>query len=162
MSKPYGILHNNQPWWRHQMETFSALLALCAGNSPVFFILTSHDDVIKWKNFPRYWPFVRGIHWLPVNSPHTGQWRGDLMFHLICTVTNPWANNREADYLRRHRASLWRHHNDKDRGVDPSGVEVTLTNIYPPISRTFNVLMRGLTLLPPALLYRELPSINGR
>ena len=23
------------PWWRHQMETFSALLALCSGNSPV-------------------------------------------------------------------------------------------------------------------------------
>ena len=22
-------------WWRHQMETFSALLALCAGNAPV-------------------------------------------------------------------------------------------------------------------------------
>ena len=21
-----------------------------------------HDDVIKWKHFPRYWPFVRGIH----------------------------------------------------------------------------------------------------
>ena len=26
---------NYQPWWRHQMETFSALLAICAGNSPV-------------------------------------------------------------------------------------------------------------------------------
>ena len=25
------------PWWRHQMETFSALLAICAGNSPVNF-----------------------------------------------------------------------------------------------------------------------------
>ena len=25
----------NRPWWRHQMETFSALLAICAGNSPV-------------------------------------------------------------------------------------------------------------------------------
>ena len=24
-----------RPWWRHQMETFSALLAICAGNSPV-------------------------------------------------------------------------------------------------------------------------------
>ena len=24
-----------KPWWRHQMETFSALLALCVGNSPV-------------------------------------------------------------------------------------------------------------------------------
>ena len=23
------------PWWRHKMETFSALLALCAGNSPL-------------------------------------------------------------------------------------------------------------------------------
>ena len=23
------------PWWRHQMETFFALLAICAGNSPV-------------------------------------------------------------------------------------------------------------------------------
>ena len=29
----------------------------------------SHDDVIKWINFPRYWPFVRGIHRSPVNSP---------------------------------------------------------------------------------------------
>ena len=26
---------DEQPWWRHQMETFPALLALCAGNSPV-------------------------------------------------------------------------------------------------------------------------------
>ena len=26
---------NTLPWWRHQMETFSALLSLCAGNSPV-------------------------------------------------------------------------------------------------------------------------------
>ena len=23
--------------------------------------LDAHDDVIKWKHFPRYWPFVRGI-----------------------------------------------------------------------------------------------------
>ena len=29
-----------------------------------------HDDVIKWKHFPRHWPFVRGIHPAPVNSPH--------------------------------------------------------------------------------------------
>ena len=26
---------DNQTWWRHQMETFSAILAICAGNSPV-------------------------------------------------------------------------------------------------------------------------------
>ena len=61
-------------WWRHQMETFSALLALCAGISPVL-----------------------------VNSPHKGQWRGTLMFSLICAWINDWANNREAGDLRRHR-----------------------------------------------------------
>ena len=26
----------------------------------------SHDDVIKWKHFSRYWPFLRGIHRSPV------------------------------------------------------------------------------------------------
>ena len=62
-------------WWRHQMETFSALLALCAGNSSV-----------------------------PVNSPHKGQWRGALMFSLICVWINGWVNNPEAGDLRRYRA----------------------------------------------------------
>ena len=62
-----------ESWWRHQMETFSALLALCAGNSPV-----------------------------SVNSPHKGQWRGALMFTLICAGINDWVNNREAGDLRRH------------------------------------------------------------
>ena len=63
-----------------------------------------HDDVIKWKYFPRYWPFVRGIHRSPVNSPHKGQWRGALMFSLICIWINGWVNNRGAGGLRRYRA----------------------------------------------------------
>ena len=61
-------------WWRHKMETFAALLALCAGNSS------------------------------PVNSPHKGQWHGALMFSLICARINGWANNGEAGDLRLHRA----------------------------------------------------------
>ena len=63
-----------------------------------------HDDVIKWKHFPRHWPFVRGIHRSPVNSPHKGQWRGALMVSLICVWINGWVNNREAGDWRRHRA----------------------------------------------------------
>ena len=63
-----------------------------------------HDDVIKWKNFPRYWPFVRGIHRSPVNYPHIGQWRGALMFSLIWSWMNDWVNNREAGGVRRHSA----------------------------------------------------------
>ena len=62
-----------------------------------------HDDVIKWKHFPRYWPFVRGIHRSPVNSPHKDQWRGALMWSLICVWINGWVNNREAGDLRPHR-----------------------------------------------------------
>ena len=63
------------PWWRHQMETFSALLAICAGNSPV-----------------------------PGEFPHRGQWRGALMLSLICVLINGWVNNRRAVDLRRYRA----------------------------------------------------------
>ena len=64
----------------------------------------THDDVIKWKHFPHCWPFVRGIHWSPVNSPHRGHWRGALMFSLICAWLNGWVNSREVSDLRRHRA----------------------------------------------------------
>ena len=63
-----------------------------------------HDDVIKWKHVPRYWPFVRGIHRSPVNYPHKGQWHGALMFSLICARINGWVNNGGAGDLRRHRA----------------------------------------------------------
>ena len=60
-----------------------------------------HDDVIKWKHFPRNWPFVREIHRSPVNFLHKGQWRGALMFTLIYAWINDWVNNREAGDLRR-------------------------------------------------------------
>ena len=63
-----------------------------------------HDDVTKWKHFLRNWPSVRGIHRSPVNSPHKGQWRGALMFPLICVWINVSRNTREAGDLRRHRA----------------------------------------------------------
>ena len=72
-SSPSAAMHRALRW-RHQMEIFSTLLALCVGS-----------------------------HQSPVNSPHKGQWRRALMFSLICTWTNGWANNRNAGDLRRHR-----------------------------------------------------------
>ena len=42
-----------------------------------------HDDVIKWKHFPRYWPFVRGIHQsavFPAQRPVTRSF--DVFFDL--------------------------------------------------------------------------------
>ena len=68
------------PWswlvssWNHQMEAFSASLAIC-----------------------------EGIHRSPVNSPHKGQWRGSVIFSLICARTNVWTNHWDTSVLRRHR-----------------------------------------------------------
>ena len=61
-------------WWHHQMETFSALLALCAGNSPIT------------GEFPFQIPVTRIF---------------DVFFELCL---NKWLNNREAGDLIRHRA----------------------------------------------------------
>ena len=63
-----------------------------------------HDDVIKWRHFPRYWQFGRGIHRSPLNSPHKGQGRWTLMFSLICALINGRVNNGEVGDLRCHRA----------------------------------------------------------
>ena len=56
------------------------------------------------KTFPCHWPFVRGIHRSPVNSPHKGQCREALKFSLICAWTHSWVNNRDDGDLQHHRA----------------------------------------------------------
>ena len=64
----------NNIWWRHQMETFSALLALCTGNSPIT------------GKFHAKRPVTRsfGVFW--------------------CAWINGWVNSHEAGDLRRHCA----------------------------------------------------------
>ena len=65
-------------WWRHQMETFSALLALCEGNPPVT------------GGFPSQKPVTRIF---------------DVFFDLrLNKRPNGWANNWDADDLRRNGA----------------------------------------------------------
>ena len=61
-------------WWRHQMETFSALLALCEGTPLVA------------CGFPSQRPVTRSF---------------DVF--LICASTNNWVNNRDVGNLGRHR-----------------------------------------------------------
>ena len=63
-----------------------------------------NGDVINWKHFPHYSLFVREIQRSLVNSPQKGQWRGALLFSLICAWTNGWVNNRDAGDLTRHCA----------------------------------------------------------
>ena len=57
-------------WLWLSMKSIWTTVGCHTANSP---LNTLHDDVIKWKHFQHYWPFVRGIHRSPVNSPHKGQ-----------------------------------------------------------------------------------------
>ena len=64
------------PWWRYQMGIFSALLAVCAGNSPV-----TGEFPSQKASDAEVWCFLCSVPWI-----------------------NSWVNNREAGDLRRHRA----------------------------------------------------------
>ena len=93
--------------WQNYMQSDGLEKQWCPWQSVCTNIIMNfakHDDVIKWKHFPRYWTFVRGIHRWPVNSPHKGQCRGALMFSLTCAWISRWVNNHEAGDLRRYRA----------------------------------------------------------
>ena len=62
-----------------------------------------HDDVIKWKHFPRYWPFVRGIH--PAQRPVTRNF--DVFFDLNKRLSKQWWGW----WFETLSCSLWRHCN---------------------------------------------------
>ena len=73
-------------------------------------VILFHDDVIKWKHFPRYLPFVREIYRSPVNSPHKGQWRGAFMFFDL--RLNKRLNKRSWGWwFETSSYPLWRHCN---------------------------------------------------
>ena len=70
-----------------------------------------HDDVIKWKHFPCYWPFGRIIHHWPVNSSHKCQWCGALIYSLICALNKRLSKQSWGWLFEMPSLSLWRHCN---------------------------------------------------
>ena len=74
-------------------------------------LLSYHDDAIKRKHFPRYWPFVPGIHRLSVNSPHKGQWRGALIFFFDLRLKKRLGKQSRRRWFETPSRSLWRHCN---------------------------------------------------
>ena len=100
--RTYNITHSKcvLQWWIIPLDiVVTPIISGLLRVTPMFYGFQAHfhhDDVIKWKHFPRNWPFVREM-----NFPHKGQWRGALMFSLIYALINDWVNNREAGDLRR-------------------------------------------------------------
>ena len=78
-------------------------------------VLARHDDVMKWRHFPRNWPFVRGIHrsrWFPTQSPVTRSF--DVFFDLRLNKRlskQPWGW-----WFETPSCSLWRQCNDIGSG----------------------------------------------
>ena len=73
-------------WWRHQMETYSALLAICAGNSPVP------------GEFPTQRPVTRGF---------------DVFFGL--RLNKRLSKQSWGWWYETQSSSLWRHSNEEKR-----------------------------------------------
>ena len=79
-----------------------------------FFILgqgpDDHDDIVKCKHFPRSWPFERGNHRSPVNSPHKNQLRGASIF-FYRRLNKRLSKQSWGWWFQTPSRSLWRHRN---------------------------------------------------
>ena len=96
------FIETNQLLWWSRNKNCHYTAGIC---HPGLFLL-----ILTWcrnqmeKHLPRCWPYLPGIPRSPVNSPHKGQWRGALIFCVVCARTNCWTNTRDAGDLRRHGA----------------------------------------------------------
>ena len=66
----------------------------------------------KWKHLPRYWPFVRGTHRWPVNSPHKCHWRGALMLSFYLRLKKRSSKQSWGWWFETPSRPLWRHCNE--------------------------------------------------
>ena len=76
-----------------------------------------HDDVIKWKHFPRYWPLCgefTGHRWIP----HTKASDAELWcFFFICALNKLFSKQSWGWWFETTSCSLWRHCNVKQTMV---------------------------------------------
>ena len=69
--------------------------------------IPNNDEVIKWKHFPHYWPFVRGIHRSPQRLV---TWSFDILFHL--RLNKRLSKQSKGWWFETPSRSLWRHCNE--------------------------------------------------
>ena len=100
---PYGV---TTPQW-----VMEEIYCIIEGSQYSMICLISHDDVIKWKHFPRYWPFVRGIHRSSVNSPHKRPvtWTFDVFFDL--RLNERLSKQPRGWWFETPSRPSWRHYN---------------------------------------------------
>ena len=68
----------------------------------------SHDDVMKWKHFPRYWSFVRGIHqWIPCTKA------SDAELWCFLRLNKRLSKESWGWWFEMPSRPLWRHRNER-------------------------------------------------
>ena len=108
-----------------------------------------HDDVIKWKRFPRYWPLCGefpGHRWIPSQRPVTQSF--DVSF--ICAWIDGWVNNRNAGDLRRHCA----HHDITVMNVTLERIGFSVITLWLPYNY--------LSIIGTRLFVQQLEAANKR
>ena len=90
-----------QSWWRHQMETFSALLALCEENPPV----------------------TGGF-------PHTGQLTRSFDVFFDLRYNKRLSKQSRRRWFETPSRSLWRHYNDMRQWTGSSVVQITACHLF--------------------------------
>ena len=100
--------YDNGQWIHMKAHISDVIMGAMASTSRLFtqpFIEGADQNYIK---APRYWPFLRGIHWWPVNSPHKGPVTRKC-FHLVtssCVHYCRFLCSRR--HIFRWSAGLWR------------------------------------------------------
>ena len=97
-------------WWRHQMETFSALLAICAGNSPVTGEFPAQRPVTR--NFDVFFGLCMNKRLSKQSSgwwfgtPSRQWWRHCNGFTVIYRICVLW-NKRNFRHCLHRKLSFW-------------------------------------------------------
>ena len=93
-----------------KMSRFDGVIMnnVCRCGSTEYRVSHTHDDVIKWKHFPRYWPFVWPVtgllYWWQVTGEFPSQRLVARSFDVFFNLRLNLANNGDAGDFRRHRA----------------------------------------------------------
>ena len=94
------------------MHKISTLLCLIMVRYQVILLMFFiHDDIIKWKTLPCYWPFVKGIHdqqWIPLTKVSDVE-----LWCFLWTAPEWMAKQSRRSWFEMPWYSLWCHSNDR-------------------------------------------------
>ena len=135
VTKKLKLIINYRPDRPGQQETARGMKILCPVLPDRYFFglawcvarAAHHGDVIKLKHFPRYWPFVRGIHWWPSQRPVTRSF--DVFFDL--RLNKRLSKQSWGWWFETPSRSLWRHCNVFWGGLHEFSGHVTCRVIQP-------------------------------